>query len=33
MPGAGWNLGTFGVAVLPALAIGTVLSAFGKRRA
>jgi hypothetical protein len=32
-PGAGWNLATFGVAVLPALALATALSAIGKRRA
>ncbi len=32
-PGARWNLPTFAIAVLPALALGTVASAFGKRRA
>lgn len=32
VPGAGWNLGTFAVAVLPALALGTILTAVGKRR-
>jgi hypothetical protein len=32
LPGAGWNLGTFGVAVLPALALGTIVSGLGKRR-
>jgi len=31
-PGAGWNLGTFGVAYLPGLALATAASAFGKRR-
>ena len=31
-PGAGWTLGTFAVAVLPALALATILSAAGKRR-
>ena len=31
-PGAGWNLGTFAVAVLPALALGTIVTAVGKRR-
>ncbi len=31
-PGAGWTLGTFAVAVLPALALATILSAVGKRR-
>lgn len=31
-PGAGWNLGTFGVAYLPALVLATVVSALGKRR-
>jgi hypothetical protein len=32
IPGAGWNLGTFGVAYLPALVLATVVSALGKRR-
>jgi hypothetical protein len=32
VPGAGWNLGTFAVAVLPALALGTIVTALGKRR-
>jgi hypothetical protein len=32
-PGAGWNLATFGVAFLPALALTTLLSAMRKRRA
>jgi hypothetical protein len=31
-PGAGWTLGTFAVAVLPALLLATILSAVGKRR-
>jgi hypothetical protein len=31
-PGAGWNVGTFGVAFLPGLALATVVSAFGARR-
>jgi hypothetical protein len=31
-PGAHWTLGTFGVAVLPALALATIMSAVGKRR-
>jgi hypothetical protein len=31
-PGAGWNLATFGVAFMPALALATVLSAMRKRR-
>jgi hypothetical protein len=31
-PGAGFGLGTFGVAVLPALAIFTALSLIGVRR-
>ncbi|HEX2250363.1 MAG TPA: hypothetical protein VHH32_08425 [Gemmatimonadales bacterium] len=31
-PGAGWNLGTFGVAYLAGLLLATVASAFGKRR-
>src|SRR5690606_7164806 len=30
-PGAGWNVGTFAVAVLPALALGTVSGLFGAR--
>jgi hypothetical protein len=32
VPGAGWSLGTFGVAVLPALALGTMITALRKRR-
>ena len=32
-PGAGWNLGTFGVAFLPGLALATVLSGLGAKRA
>jgi hypothetical protein len=32
-PGARWSLPTFGVAFLPGLALATVLSAMGKRRA
>ncbi len=32
-PGAGWNLATFGVAFLPGLALATVFSALGHRRA
>lgn len=32
-PGAGWNLATFGVAFMPALALTTLLSAMRKRRA
>jgi hypothetical protein len=32
-PGAGWNLATFSVAFLPALALATVVSAMRKRRA
>lgn len=32
VPRAGWNLGTFAVAVLPALALGTIATALGKRR-
>ena len=32
-PGAGWNLATFGVAFLPGLALATLLSALGTRRA
>lgn len=31
-PGAGWNLGTFGVAFLPGLTLATVVSALGARR-
>lgn len=31
-PGAGWNVATFGVAILPALALGTVLSGLGAAR-
>ncbi len=33
VPGARWNLATFGVAFLPGLALATVLSAVGKHRA
>jgi hypothetical protein len=33
VPGAHWNLATFGIAFLPGLALATVLSAMGKRRA
>jgi hypothetical protein len=32
VPHAGWNLGTFAVAVLPALALGTIVTALGNRR-
>lgn len=32
VPGAGWNLPTFGVAFLPGVAIATALSALGTRR-
>jgi hypothetical protein len=32
-PGAGWGLGTFGVSILPALALTTVISAMGARKA
>jgi hypothetical protein len=32
-PGAGWNLPTFGVAFLPGLALATVLSGLGAKRA
>lgn len=31
-PGAGWNVGTFGVAYLPGLALATVVSVLGARR-
>jgi hypothetical protein len=31
-PGAGWNVGTFGVAFLPGLALATVVSVLGARR-
>lgn len=31
VPGAGWNLGTFGVAVLPGLALATLISVLGAR--
>lgn len=31
-PGAGWNLGTFGLAFLPGLTLATVVSALGARR-
>ena len=33
VPGAHWSLATFGIAFLPGLALATVLSAMGKRRA
>jgi hypothetical protein len=32
IPGAAWSIPTFGVAVLPALALVTVISGLGKRR-
>ncbi len=32
VPGAGWNLGTFGVAFLPGIALATAVSALGSRR-
>lgn len=32
LPGAGWNVGTFGVAFLPGLALATVVSVLGARR-
>ena len=32
-PGAGWTLGTFGVAFLPGLALATAVSGLGARRA
>lgn len=32
VPGAGWNVPTFGVAFLPGLALATVLSGLGTRR-
>jgi hypothetical protein len=32
IPGAGWNVGTFGVAFLPGLALATVVSILGARR-
>jgi hypothetical protein len=31
-PGAGWNVPTFGVAILPALALGTLITGLGQRR-
>jgi hypothetical protein len=31
-PGAGWNVATFGVAILPALALGTLITGLGQRR-
>jgi hypothetical protein len=31
LPGAGWNLGTFGVAFLPGLALATLVSVLGAR--
>jgi hypothetical protein len=33
VPHAGWNLGTFGVAFLPGLALATLVSGLGARRA
>ena len=32
VPGARWSVPTFGVSVLPALALGTALTALGARR-
>jgi hypothetical protein len=32
IPGAGWNVGTFGVAFLPGLALATIASVLGARR-
>jgi F0F1-type ATP synthase assembly protein I len=32
VPGAGWNVGTFGVAFLPGLALATVASVLGASR-
>ena len=32
VPGAGWNLATFGVAFLPGLALATAISGVGSRR-
>lgn len=32
-PGAGWDIATFGVSFVPGLALATILSAMGKRRA
>lgn len=32
VPGAGWNVGTFGVAFLPGLALATIVSVLGARR-
>ncbi|HEU5305099.1 MAG TPA: hypothetical protein VFU40_10685 [Gemmatimonadales bacterium] len=32
-PGAGWDIATFGVSFMPGLALATILSAMGKRRA
>jgi hypothetical protein len=31
-PGAGWNLGSFGVAYLPGVTLAAVLGALGGRR-
>lgn len=31
-PGAGWNVPTFGIAILPALALGTLITGLGLRR-
>ncbi|HYF38828.1 MAG TPA: hypothetical protein VD930_03990, partial [Gemmatimonadales bacterium] len=31
-PGAGWTLGTFAVAFLPALVLATIASGIGRRR-
>lgn len=33
VPHAGWNVPTFGVAIMPALAVATVLTGLGQRRA
>jgi hypothetical protein len=32
-PGAGWNVPTFAIAVMPALALGTLVTGFGSKRA
>ena len=32
IPGAGWNLPTFGVAFLPGIALATTVSVLGSRR-
>ncbi len=31
-PGAGWNVGTFGISLLPGLALATIFSVLGTRR-